>query len=77
MTPMMTPVGSLVEGGGEGEGGGGEGKGGGGEGEGGGEGGGNGALPGGNGGGGAGQVETEPKMPVRVVDQEQTVPPAT
>ena len=59
--PMMTPVGSLVEGGGEGEGGGGEGEGGGGEGEGGGgEGeGGNGALPGGYG-GGAGQVETEP-----------------
>ena len=39
-------------------------------------GGGNGALPGGYG-GGAGQVETEPEMPVRVVDQEQTVPPPT
>ena len=72
--PMMTPVWSLVEGGGgEGEGGGGEGEGGGGEGEG---GGGNGALPGGYG-GGAGQVETEPYKAVRVVDQEQTVPPAT
>ena len=53
LTPMMTPVWSLVEGGGgEGEGGGGEGEGGGG----------NGALPGGyaGGSGGAGQVETEP-----------------
>ena len=77
-------------GGGEGEGGGGEGEGGGGEGEGGGGEGGNGALPGGYGGGeggngalpggyggGAGQVETEPYKAVRVVDQEQTVPPAT
>ena len=72
LMPMMTPVWSLVEGGGgEGEGGGGEGEGGGGEGEG---GGGNGALPGGyaGGSGGAGQVETEPSMPVRVVAQEQT-----
>ena len=60
LTPMMTPVWSLVEGGGgEGEGGGGEGEGGGGDGE-------------GEGGGGAGQVETEPSMPVRVVAQEQT-----
>jgi hypothetical protein len=46
-------------GGGEGEGGGGEGGGGGGLGE----------------GGGAGQVETVPWTPVRVVAQEQTVPP--
>ena len=54
-------------GGGEGEGGGGEGEGGGGEGGGGGRGG---------RGGGAGQVETGPKTPsVRVVGQEQTVPP--
>ena len=51
-------------GGGEGEGGGGEGEGGGGEGEGGGGDGG--------GGGGAGQVETVPRTPVRVVAQEQT-----
>ena len=80
LTPMMTPVWSLVEGGGgegegrggEGEGGGGEGEGGGGEGEGG-EGGGEGGEGGGEGGGGgAGQVETEPSMPVRVVAQEQT-----
>ena len=70
MTPTMTPVVMLGEGGG-GEGGG-EGEGGGGEGGDG--GGGNGALPGGYG-GGAGQVETEPEMPVRVVDQEQTVSP--
>ena len=65
MTPMMMPV-EPLEGGEGGEGG--E------DGEGGDEGGGNGALPGGYG-GGAGQVETEPEMPVRVVDQEQTVPP--
>ena len=56
LTPMMTPVWSLVEGGGgEGEGGGGEGEGGEG-----GEGGGEGGEGGGEGGGGAGQVETEP-----------------
>ena len=63
MTPTMMPVVMLGENGGsEGEGGGGEGEGG------------NGALPGGYG-GGARQVETEPEMPVRVVDQEQTGPP--
>ena len=67
LMPMMTPVLSLVEGGGgEGEGRGGEGDGRGGEG---GEGGGEGGE---GGGGGAGQVETEPSMPVRVVAQEQT-----
>ena len=71
LTPMMTPVWSLVEGGGgEGEGRGGEGEGRGGEGEGGG-GEGEGGEGGGEGGeGGAGQVETEPSMPV--VAQEQT-----
>ena len=60
-------------GGGEGggDGGGGDGGGGDGGGDGGGEGG------GGGGGGGAGQAETVPRTPVRVVAQEQTVPPCT
>jgi hypothetical protein len=72
-------------GGGEGGGEGGGGEGGGGEGdgdEGGGEGGGgkeggDGGGDGSCGGGGAGQAETVPETPVRVVAQEQTVPPWT
>ena len=59
--------------GGGGEGGGGDG--GGGEGDGGGGEGGGGSEVWDGGGGGAGQVETVPETPVRIVSQEQTVPP--
>jgi hypothetical protein len=64
------------EGGGEGNGGGGEGDGGGGEGGGDGGGGEDGGEGGGSG-GGAGQDETVPETPVRVIAQEQTMPPLT
>ena len=65
-------------GGGEGEGGGGEGGGDGGEGKDGGEGGGGeDGGEGGGSGGGAGQDETVPETPVRVIAQEQTMPPLT
>ena len=72
---------------GDGDGGGGDGDGGGGDGDGdGGDGGGDGGDggeggdsggSGGGGGGGAGQEETVPETPVRVIAQEQTMPPLT
>jgi hypothetical protein len=71
---LTTEVPGAYGGGGGGDGGegsdGGEGGGDGGE-------GGEGGDGGEGGGGGAGQDETVPKMPVRVIAQEQTMPPLT